>query len=318
VSLVFERLLEWREAFAQDLRVRGYSPKTVEVYSLDLGRFFEWLEAETELSSVAELSSNLLRNFQLHLMLKPRQNKRHRHPRLLTAATRNRILAALKGFFRFLRKSGRLLSNPAAELEGARKVTKLPKDLLTVAEMRRLLDSIDPTTDVGRHDRAVFELLYSSGLRRAEFKGLRLQDLRLEEGLAHVQGKGNKERVVPLGERCLRALRIYLAQVRPQWAKPDCPYVFVSKLHGNSYRGAEVLVRLRQYAKAAKIKKAVSFHGFRHACATHLLQGNADLRAIQLLLGHTDLNVTARYLHVDPTRLRELILRHHPRENDEL
>ena len=216
------------------------------------------------------------------------------------------------------RKSGRLLSNPAAELEAARKLTRLPKDLLTVAEMRRLLDSIDPTTDVGRHDRAVFELLYSSGLRRAEFQGLKLGDLRLEEGFAHVHGKGNKERIVPIGTRALRALRIYLSEVCPLWARPDCPYVFVSKTHGQPYHGQKLLARLRHYAKDAKIHKALTFHGFRHTCATHLLQGKADLRSIQLLLGHTKLDVTAQYLHVDPSHLRALILQHHPRENESL
>jgi integrase/recombinase XerD len=319
MSLVHEILLDWRKQFAQDLRVRGYSPHTIKSYNLQLGRFFEWLQQEgTQIGSVAELTSQVLRNYQLQLMLKPRESKRHKQSRMLTATARNGILVSLKAFFRYLKRSGRLLFNPAAELEGARQGKKLPKNLLSVAEMRSLLNSIEPTTDVGRHDRAVFELLYSSGLRHAEFKELKLKDLRLEEGFVHILGKGNRERIVPVGERALQALRSYLLEVRPRWAQSDSQHVFVSKLHGRTYRGTELMVRLRRYATGAKIKKVISFHTFRHCCATHLLEGQADLRAIQLLLGHSKLDITAHYLHVDPTRLRELILRHHPRENDDL
>jgi integrase/recombinase XerD len=314
MSELRQTLERFRELFLQDLRVRDYSPLTIRSYSQDLGHLFEWLDQQNEIESMAAVTSDLLRQFQLHLMLQPRKDKRHRRARILTAAARNRHLASIKSFFRYLRKSGKLLSNPAAELESARQNIKLPKELLTVAEMCRLLNSIVPETDVTKHDRAIFEVFYSSGLRRQECLKLKLKGLRLCEGFLQVLGKGDKERVVPVGRQAVRALTTYLQDVRPKWVHPDCEHVFVSKLHGRAVRGNELLVRLRAYGKVAKIKKYLSFHGFRHACATHLLQGGADLRAIQIILGHVDLEVTARYLRVDPTQLREVILLHHPRE----
>ena len=169
----------------------------------------------------------------------------------------------------------------------------------------------------GIHDQAVFELLYSAGLRRAEFLNLKLNDLRLAESFVHVLGKGKKERIVPIGKTALAALRLYLAKVRPVWAAADCDYVFVSKLHGRNYDGGYVMDRLKRYVKLAKLKKSLTFHSFRHAFATHMLEGGADIRSIQLLMGHSELDVTSIYLHVEPSRLREIVLRHHPREINE-
>lgn len=314
---LFKTLVGWKEEFQQHLRARDYSSLTVTLYGHDLVHFFEWLEAENKCKSVQDLTNTLLREYQTYLMLRPSRGRRYRQPRSLTTGTRNRILAGIKAFFRYLRKSGKLLSNPAAELESARHVQKLPKAIPSVAEMERLLRSIPEDSDIGIHDRAVFELLYSSGLRRAEFLNLQLNDLRLAEELVYIVGKGRKERVVPIGKRAMAALRTYLEKVRPLWAAPDCQHVFVSKLHGQKYQGNEVTERLKRYVKAAKLKKSLSFHSFRHAFATHMLEGGADLRSIQLLLGHAQLDVTSIYLHVEPSRLREVVLKHHPRETDE-
>ena len=312
-----DTLLELRGKFKDDLRLRGYSALTIESYGQDLGHLFDWLATQPKVQSLEHITTSVLRDFQIHLMMEPRKDPRHKTARILTAATRNRHLAAIKSFFRYLRQSGQLFANPAAELESARAPKKLPKDIPTPEEMLRLLEVIAPTSDVARHDRAVFEVFYSCGLRRRECLGLKLGQLRLEESLLQVLGKGNKDRVVPLGPQALQALSCYLQEVRPRWARPDCQHVFVSKLHGRGYRGNELLVRLRRYARQAELDKDITFHTFRHACATHLLQGKADLRAIQLLLGHEGLDVTALYLHLDVSHLREVILKHHPRENPE-
>lgn len=308
-------LMELRNRFCEDLRLRGYSELTISHYGQDLGHFLTWVFGQPGLSGLGQLTPAVLREFQMHLMLEPRKDPRHKQAKLLSVAARNRHLASLKSFFRYLRQSGQLLSNPAAELESARAPQRLPKDIPTPEEMLRLLDSIEPTSDVGKHDRAIFEVFYSCGLRRRELLFLKLGQLRLEESLLQVLGKGNKERVVPLGPQALAALNVYLREVRPVWAQPDCQEVFVSKLHGRACRGNELLVRLRRYAGQAGIEKHLSFHTFRHACATHLVQGKADLRAIQLLLGHEGLDVTALYLHLDVSHLRQMILEHHPREN---
>jgi len=311
---LLKTLHDWKETFQQYLRARDYSPLTIELYGYDLNHFFEWLEEQNKVRSVQDVTNAVLREYQIHLMLRPSRSPRHRHPRTLNTGTRNRILASLKAFFRYLRKTGKLLSNPAAELESARRAQKLPKAIPSISEMERLLQVIPGDSDVGLHDQAVFELLYSSGLRRAEFLNLKLTDLRLAEGFAHILGKGRKERIVPIGKTALAALRVYLGNVRPVWAAADCGYVFVSKLHGRNYDGGYVMERLKRYVKQANLKKAVTFHSFRHAFATHMLEGGADLRSIQLLMGHSDLDVTSIYLHVEPTRLREIVLRHHPRE----
>lgn len=305
-------LRDWAEAFYRHLKARDYSPRTLQGILAILDSFFQWLQERTRIQTPQEITLACLLEYQQHLMLRPAQDKKRK--RLLSVNTRNRHLSALRTFFSYLRKSGKLLANPAAELELGRGRRAIPRNLPSPAEMRRILGGIDTTTDVGKHDLAVFELLYGSGLRRSEFLGLRMRDLRLEEAFVHVLGKGSKERVVPLGPRALSSLLVYLHEVRPRWAQPDCDFVFVSKLHGRRYNGLEVSLRLKAYAKKAGVKKALTFHALRHACATHLLQGKADLRAIQLLLGHSELNITAGYLHVDPSRLRQVILEHHPRE----
>ena len=317
MSELWETLQHWKEAFQQNLRVRDYSPLTIELYGYDLNHFFEWLEERNQCRSVADVTNTVLREYQTHLMLRPGRGRRYRHPRSLNTGTRNRILASIKSFFRYLRKSGKLLSNPAAELESARHVQKLPKAIPSIAEMERLLRTIPNDTDVGIHDQAVFELLYSAGLRRAEFLNLKLNDLRLAEGFVHVLGKGRKERIVPIGKTALAALRLYLAKVRPVWAAADCDHVFVSKLHGRNYDGGYVMDRLKRYVKRAQLRKSLTFHSFRHAFATHMLEGGADIRSIQLLMGHSELDVTSIYLHVEPSRLREIVLLHHPRETNE-
>lgn len=307
-------LREWVEEFVLDLRRRNYSSTTLRVYRYDLLRFILWVEQQTQLVQPGDLSAAALEQYQMHLMLRPTLVPRASQPRPLTAATRNRHLAELRSFFRYLKKSCRLLSNPCLELEGARQSRRLPKTILSVPEMARLLGSVPAQSATGLRDLAALEILYGTGVRRFELMGLKLTDLRLEDGLVHVMGKGRRERVVPLGRAALKALKRYLKLGRPTLLKSQSNALLISSHHGEACSEHELLRALRKHARQAGIKKSVHFHLFRHTCATHLLRGGADLRSIQVLLGHAHLNTTAIYTHVEVAELQKTIQRYHPRE----
>jgi integrase/recombinase XerD len=190
----------------------------------------------------------------------------------------------------------------------------LPKAILTVPEMARLLRGIPKTTAVGLRDWAAVELLYGTGMRRKELIDLSLTDLRLDEGLVHLFGKGSRERIVPLGKAAQRALERYLREGRPQLADGKTQRVLVSAFHGGPANDKELAKNILAHARSAGIKKAISFHVFRHTMATHLLRGGADLRSIQTMLGHSHLNTTAIYTRVEISDLQKVIQRCHPRE----
>ncbi len=255
--------------------------------------------------------------YQMHLMLRPVIQNRRAQPRTMNAGGRNTVLAHLRSFFRYLKKAGRLLSNPALELENCRKTRQLPKNILSVPEIARLLAVVPRDSPSGLRDLAVLEVLYSTGVRRAELLGLNLSDLRLGESMLYVMGKGSKERVVPLGKAACEAVQRYLKESRPVLIKGETQALFVSACHGDRATVYEILPAIRRYAKQAKIKKKVNLHLFRHTCATHLLRGGADLRCIQTLLGHSELSTTAIYTRVDLTDLKKTLKRCHPREKDD-
>lgn len=305
-------LAQWLDDFLLYLQRRGYSPRSVDCYRKDLRLFVEWMAARPD-----ELTAHVLEEYQLHLMLRPTRHKAYRHPRTLSALTRNRHLAALRSWFRYLKKHGQLASNPAAELERAREPKRLPKAILTVPEVERLLQIIPSDTHVGVRDSAAVELLYGTGIRRLEFTRLRVEDLRLDENLLHVWGKGDKERVVPIGGCAQKALVAYLQGARARLLNGEKHRsLFVSAQHGGPLSDQEFLRCLKAYAALAGIRKPVAFHIFRHSVATHLLQRGADLRSIQALLGHSSLETTAIYTRLDITDLQKTLLRCHPREQD--
>ena len=309
-------LKDWIENFVVYLRRRGYSERTETTYHYDLLMFVSWVEQQPQLQMPGHLTSAVLEQYQMHLMLRRSLKSDYGHPRVMSASSRNRHLAALRTFFRFLKKSCLLLSNPTSELESAREPKRLPKAILSVPEVARLLQVVPQNTPVGLRDLAVLEVLYGTGIRRLELLPLTLNALRLSEGLAHILGKGNKERVVPLGKAAQRALERYLRDGRPKMVKGQHKAVFVSNAHGGPVTEWELRHAIRTYADQAGIKKAINFHTFRHTCATHLLRGGADIRTLQTLLGHSDLNTTAIYTRVEISDLQKTIRRCHPREKD--
>jgi integrase/recombinase XerD len=312
-------LLELVAELTDDLLARGYAKRTVRLYRENLTMFAEWAAARTNLNSLTDLGRAELLDYQTHLLLIP--SKRSGRPR--GAGTRNHHTAALRAFFEFLVKSGRLLASPAEVLANSKVSSKLPT-VLTVHETLCLLAAPATETVLGSRDRAALEVLYGSGLRAAEFLACDLGDLELTAGYLHVRcGKGGKPRVVPLTEEAVRAVRDYLQHARPRLATgkmggksrtlaAHAQALWLSR-EGTRWSEMSLWEMVKKYARQAKLAKNVSPHLLRHSCATHLLQGEADIRHIQELLGHERLSTTQRYTHLQPADLKAVISRYHPR-----
>ncbi len=230
----------------------------------------------------------------------------------LSARSQARALAAVRGFLRFCVREGVLRADPSADARIRRPTDHLPR-ALGQAEVVRLIDDTTAAKRRPLRDRALMEILYACGLRVSEAIGLRASQLNLEAGFVTVLGKGDKERVVPLGRQAREAIEIYLAGERPGLLRGrSSPFVFVGPGGGALSRQA-VWKLVRRRATAAGVGRKVSPHTLRHTFATHLLGGGADLRVVQTLLGHADIGTTQIYTHVTPTRLRAVHRRYHPR-----
>src|SRR5262245_8827393 len=221
-------------------------------------------------------------------------------------------IAALRAFYRFAEKENLLPGNVAENLSLPRRWERLPKALSSM-EIEQLLAPENPETPQALCDQAILELAYASGLRLAELRGLRLEQLHLDAGFINVIGKGNKERVVPVGRKALEAINRYLDSGRPRLVKPRSPAnVFLTK-RGTPFAGVTLWLRMKQRVRRAGISRNVTPHMLRHSFATHLLEHGADLRVIQELLGHSSISTTEVYTHVAGNRLREVHRRFHPR-----
>jgi len=217
----------------------------------------------------------------------------------------------LRQFFRFLQREHRLAVNPVELLDAPRLPLKLPQ-VLTEEEVAALLDAADPTTSLGQRDAALLEVLYATGLRVSELVGLTLKQLDLRRGVVRPLGKGRKERLVPMVPKAVEALKRYLAEGRQQLLKGgDSPYVFLNRRRTRLTRQGFWKI-IRHYARKAGVR-TLSPHALRHSFATHLLSRGANLRVLQLLLGHADLATTQIYTHLDAPRLKEAHRKSHPR-----
>jgi integrase/recombinase XerD len=223
-------------------------------------------------------------------------------------------LTALKSFFRFLYQNGYLLHDPSSSLEYHLKERRLPRTILTPREAFRLIESARDRSPAGVRDRAVLETFYAIGIRVSELANLTVTDVDTEERLLRiVLGKGRKDRNVPLTAAAAEAIAVYLERGRPQLAGARlAPYLFLADKGGRLQRAVVARI-VRRYATRARIKKRVTSHTFRHSVATHLLQGHADIRHIQMLLGHGSLQTTQRYTRVEISDLKKVIARAHPR-----
>ena len=278
---------------------KALSDNTVNAYLSDLDKLFAFLELE-ELD-VADVTLDSLETFSAGL------RDVGIHPR-----SQSRILSGIRSFFRFMVFDGYLNQDPTELLEFPRIGEHLP-DVLTVEEIDLLIASIDRSTKEGQRNCAIMETLYSCGLRVSELCNLKLSDLYLEEGFIKVDGKGNKQRLVPISPRAIQELKNYFLVRGEGLIKPAYEdYVFISRFGKNISR-IMVFHIIKELASLVGLKKKISPHTFRHSFATHLLEGGANLRAIQCMLGHESIGTTEIYTHIDRSRLREEIIGHHPR-----
>jgi integrase/recombinase XerC/integrase/recombinase XerD len=291
----------WREAlslFDKDLRRRGAAERTRRAYGADLGQLAAWC-AERGLDP-AQVDYKALRRYAAHLS-----------ERRVAATTVARKLAASRQFFGSLVEHGHMGANPADLLPLPRKEQPLPK-ALNAGDVSALLDRIPTTTPLEQRDRALFEVAYGCGLRAEELVTLDVESVLFESEELRVEGKGSKTRILPVGEHALGAVRSYLERARPALAGEDERALFLSK-SGRRLSTSDVRRRLRAWARHARAQGAVHPHALRHSFATHLLEGGADLRAIQELLGHATISTTQVYTRVDSARLRAAYERSHPR-----
>jgi site-specific recombinase XerD len=293
----------WEDAIAlfdADLQRRGAAEKTRRAYAVDLGQLAAWA-AEQRLAP-EEVTVKHLRRYAAHLGTTQRP----------AAATVARKLAAQRSFFRVLREHGRIAQNPADLLSAPKKPGKLPVTLKP-GEVAELLDRIPASTPLEVRDRALFELAYACGLRAEELVALDVASVDFDAEEVRVEGKGSKTRFVPAGEAALLAVARYLERARPALAGGDgAPALFLSK-SGRRLSTSDVRRRLRVWERQAAAHGGISPHALRHSFATHLLEGGADLRAIQELLGHSSLSTTQIYTRVDSARLKTAYAASHPR-----
>jgi integrase/recombinase XerD len=229
------------------------------------------------------------------------------HPR-----SQARILSGVRGFFRFLLIEDYISADPSELLESPKIGLHLP-EVLTVEEIDNLIGAVDRSAPFGQRNCAILETLYSCGLRVSELCGLQMSDLYLDEGFIKVDGKGSKQRLVPISPRCIRELKDYFIVRNEQRIRPGFEdYVFISNFGKNISR-CMVFHIIKQLAAQIGLKKTISPHTFRHSFATHLLEGGANLRAIQCMLGHESVSTTEIYTHIDRQMLRSEIIEHHPR-----
>jgi len=289
-----------------------------------IDRFLDalWLEAGLSKNSLSAYRSDL-RAFALFLKARNRDlvstgstdvqaYLASRFARGVRASSAARTLSALRRFYQFMLRESEIRTDPTADIASPKVSRPLPKSL-SEKDVERLLLAPGEDTDLGQRDRAMLETLYATGLRVSELVRLTMSQLNTMVGVVRVIGKGNKERLVPLGENALSALGIYLKQARPDLLRGrSCDAVFVTA-RGQAMTRQAFWQIIRRYAKVAGIQGHISPHSLRHAFATHLLNHGADLRSVQMLLGHSDLSTTQIYTHVARERLKRLHEEHHPR-----
>ena len=287
-------------AFLTSLRVeKGLARNTVDAYERDLLKFARFLEKKQR--SIASVSATDVREFVLGLdsqRLQSRSIARH--------------IVSLRQLFLHLQREGVVSSNPTENLDSPRAWKTLPKHL-SIDETRALLEMPAADTTLGLRDRAILEMLYGTGLRVSELISLRVSDLNLEEGTVRCTGKGNKQRIVPIGKHAVAAVDAYLKTSRGELlrARPS-PWLFVSRRATRLTRQS-IWLLLGHYGRLAGTRKRVTPHLLRHSFATHMLSRGADLRALQMMLGHADIATTQIYTHVVAGRLQEIYRQHHPR-----
>jgi len=292
---------QWLDQFLHYLIVeKGLSKNTIEAYSHGLSRFLNHLK-EKGVQEVEEISKFHVRGFLLALRKKN-----------LSARTIVRNLVVIRTFFRFLVQEGILEANPVENLESPKFAKTLP-EILTLKEIEQLLEGPDLQTPLGKRDRAMLEMLYATGMRVSELTQLPIHQVNLEGGYVLLYGKGSKERIVPLGSEAMKWVTFYLKESRGALAKrKESPFLFINR-SGKAMSRQRFWKSLKDYARRAGLRKRITPHLLRHSFASHLLERGADLRSVQMMLGHVDISTTQIYTHVTGERLKKIHKQYHPR-----
>lgn len=278
---------------------KSLSTNTIDAYLTDLGKLLRFLSEEN--IHVYDVTLEHLETFSAGLL------DLGIHP-----SSQARILSGIRSFYRYLVMDGRLDADPTELLESPQTGFHLP-EVLTVEEIDKLIESIDLSTPEGQRNRTMLEVLYSCGLRVSELCTLKLSDLYLEQGFIKVEGKGSKQRLVPISPRAIKELHYYFIDRNAIAIKPGYEdFVFISR-RGKNISRIMVFHIIKELADRIGLTKNISPHTFRHSFATHLLEGGANLRAIQTMLGHESIGTTEIYTHIDRNMLRSEIIEHHPR-----
>jgi integrase/recombinase XerD len=290
-------------AFQNFLRLeRSLSPNSIDAYTRDIVKLQQFAEMQNPQPGAIEI-----KDVHLHIFFEFLSELG------LSPYSQARVLSGIKAFFNFLMYERYIESSPAELLEGPKLGRKLP-EILNLEEIDKILNNIDHSTPEGARNRAIIETLYSSGLRVSELTNLKISNLYFDIGFLRIFGKGNKERLVPVGSHAIKYIGIYLREIRP--------FIPIKKGHENTVflnrRGAKlsrimIYHIIREACKGAGLTKKVSPHTFRHSFATHLIEGGADLRAVQEMLGHESITTTEIYTHLDREFLKETVQKYHPR-----
>lgn len=298
--------MDWQSGligFKSYLRLeRSLSANTIEAYLHDVDKLKQYFISKSVKKELIRISSDDLKDFLMWVnelgMLPP---------------TQARVLSGLKAFFKYLVLENIINTDPSALLESPKTSRKLP-DTLNIVEINKIIDAIDLSKPEGMRNKAILEILYGCGLRVSELTGLKISNLYLDIDFIKILGKGNKERLVPIGSDAVKYLRIFIDEIRVhiQVKTGNEDFVFLNN-RGNPISRVMVFLIIKNLAEKAGIKKSISPHTFRHSFATHLIEGGADLRAVQEMLGHESITTTEIYTHLDRDYLRETIIHFHPR-----
>ena len=283
------------------LRVeRNVSPQTIDAYKRDINQYLGYLNG-SGIKNLSKIKSTHIRNYIRVL-----------NDGGMAPASISRIISSIRSYHKYLSSENILDKNPVLVINNPKLPKKLP-DVLSEKEISLIIDSIDKSSQFFQRDKAIIEMLYSCGIRVSEICNLDMSNLFIEDELIRVMGKGNKERLLPLGNRSRIYLDNYLLSSRLEFIKKTrSSFVFVSR-NGNQLTRAMVNIILNKWVHVSGLKKSVSPHKLRHSFATHLLEGGADLRFVQALLGHSDISTTQIYTHLDKHHLKEVYKTHHPR-----
>lgn len=300
-------LVIWSRRYTQHLRVRNYAERTIVMVNVVLSAFTAWA-ADRSLTRPTQITKPILEAYQRWLFY-----RRTPKGKPLTFSSQRNLLTRLKGFFRYLAQQNVLTANPAADLELPRVERRLPRAILNEREIEHVLTQADVEDPLGLRDRTMMEVLYSTGIRRFELAGLQVYDLDTDRGTVTIrQGKGRKDRIVPIGERALHWISRYLDEVRPSLVVlPDDGVLFLNE-QGRPLALDYLTNLMKGYIEAAKLGKTGAVHIFRHTMATLMLEGGADVRLVQEMLGHANMSTTALYTHVSIRHLKAVYDATHP------